>query len=138
MLLKVSFPLLLLLLLSISLAFGATITLFQASYDNSNVQIVWEVANEAGVQNYELYRKANNEPAFTKLTTISPSGQSRYQYLDTDVYRGTAGGTGTMGGPFTYRLTVRTTTTDQSYTSTLGQTPSAVQRSWGSIKSMFR
>ena len=138
MLRKVSFPLLLLLLLSVSLAFGATITLFQASYDNSNVLIAWEVASEAGVQNYDLYRKANNEPDFTKLTTVSPSGQARYQYLDTDVYRGTAGSTGTMGGPFTYRLTVRTAGDDQSYVSTLGQTPSAVQRSWGSIKSMFR
>jgi hypothetical protein len=138
MLHKVSFALVVLVLLSASLALGATITLFQAGYDNANVRVVWEVASETGVQNYDLYRKANNEPTFTKLTAISPSGQARYQYLDTDVYRGTAGGTGTMGGPFTYRLTVHTTTGDQSYTSTLGQTPSAVQRSWGSIKSMFR
>ncbi|HEX8427765.1 hypothetical protein [Hymenobacter sp.] len=139
MLHKVSVSLLLFVLLSATLAFGATITLFQASYDNSNVRLVWEVANESGVLNYDLYRKANNEPTFTKLTTISPSGQSRYQYLDSDVYRGTPNGMGTQGGgPFTYRLTVRTTAGDQSYTSTLGQTPSAVQRSWGSIKSMFR
>ena len=138
MLRKVSFLLPLLLLFGALLALGATITLFQASYDNSNVRVVWEVASESGVQNYELYRKANSEPAFTRLTTVAPSGQSRYQYLDTDVYRGPAGGSGTLGGPFTYRLTVRTAAGDQSYTSTLGQTPSAVQRSWGSIKSMFR
>jgi len=138
MLRKVRVPLFLLVLLSASVAFGATITVFQASYDNANILIVWEVANETGVQNYDLYRKANNEPAFAKLTTISPSSQARYQYLDTDVYRGTADGTGTQGGPYTYRLTVRTTASDQSYTTTLGQTPSAVQRSWGSIKSMFR
>lgn len=131
MLRKVSFPLLLLLLLSVFLAFGANITLFQASYDNSNAQIEWEVASEAGIRNYELYRKANNEPAFTKLTTISPSGQDHYQYLDNDVYR-------EVGSPFIYRLTVRTIATDQSYVSTLGQAPSAMQRSWGSIKSMFR
>jgi hypothetical protein len=131
MLRKVSFPLSLLLLLSVYLAFGANITLFQASYDNSNAQVVWEVANEAGVQNYELYRKANNEPTFTKLATVSPSGQEHYHYLDSDVYH-------EVGGPFTYRLMVRTIATDQSYTSTLGQTPSAMQRSWGSIKSMFR
>ena len=138
MLRKISFPFLLLVLLSTTLAFGATITLFQATYDNSNIRVAWDVANETGVQNYDLYRKANNEPTFTKLTTISPSGQAHYQYLDTDVYRGTGSSTSTLGGPFTYRLTVRTTTGDQNYTSTLGQTPSAVQRSWGSIKSMFR
>jgi hypothetical protein len=131
MLRKVSFPLLLLLLPSVFLAFGANITLFQASYDNSNAQVVWEVASEAGVQNYELYRKANNEPAFTRLTTVPPSGQDHYRYLDNDVYR-------EVGGPFIYRLTVRTIATDQSYVITLGQAPSAMQRSWGSIKSMFR
>jgi hypothetical protein len=131
MLRRVSFPLLVLLLLSVSLVFGATITLFQASYDDANAQITWEVGSEAGVENYELYRKANNEPAFTKLTTIAPSGQDHYRYLDSEVHR-------EVGGPFTYRLTVRTTATDHSYLSTLDQAPSAVQRSWGSIKSMFR
>ena len=130
---KATLPLMLLVLLCATVALSATITLFQATFDGSNVRVTWEVANEAGVQSYELYRKANNEPAFGRLSTMSPSGQARYQYLDTDVYRGTQG-----GGPYTYRLTVRTTTGDQSYTSTLGQTPSAVQRSWGSIKSMFR
>jgi len=134
MLRKVNFPLLLLVLLTTSLAFGTTITLFQASYNNSTVRVVWEAANETGVQNYYLYRKANNEPSFTRLATISPTGQSHYQYLDAEVYRGV----GNQGGPFTYRLTVHATAGDQNYTSTLSQTPSAVQRSWGSIKSMFR
>lgn len=138
MLQKASVSLFLLVLLGVSLAFGATVTLFQASYDNSTVHVVWEVANESGVQNYDLYRKANNEPTFTKLTTISPSGQSRYQYVDAAVYRGSANSFGSLGSPFTYRLMVRTTTDDQSYNSTPGQTPSAIQRSWGSIKSMFR
>lgn len=129
---KATLPLTLLVLLCATVALSATITLFQATFDGSNVRIIWEVANETGVQGYDLYRKANNEPAFDRLTTMPPTGQPRYQYLDTDVYRGP------QGGPFTYRLTVRTSTGDQSYTSTLGQTPSAVQRSWGSIKSMFR
>lgn len=131
MLRKVRFPLLLLLLSGVFFAFGANITLFQASYDNTTAHLVWEVTSEAGVQTYELYRKANNEPTFTKLTSIPPFGQAQYQYLDSDVYQ-------EIGGPFTYRLTVRTAATDHSYVSTIGQAPSAVQRSWGSIKSMFR
>jgi hypothetical protein len=112
---------------------GATITLFQAIFDNNNVRVTWEVANESGAQGYDLYRKTNADPNFNRLTTLPPTGQGRYQYLDTNVYRGVQG-----GGPLIYRLTVRTATGDQQYTSTLGQTPSAVQRSWGSIKSMFR
>ncbi len=131
-----------LLLLSATLAWAATITLFQATYDNSAIRVAWEVANETGVQSYELHRKANTEPAFARLTNVAPTGQTRYQYLDTDVYRAPVDPTVTTGaqagGPYTYRLTVHTTTGDQVYTSSLGQTPSAVQRSWGSIKSMFR
>jgi hypothetical protein len=126
-------PLLLLLLLCSTLAMGATITLFQAVFDNNNIRVTWEVASETGVQSYDLYRRTDTETAFSRLTTVPPSGQARYQYLDTDVYRSAQ-----SSGTFTYRLTVRTATGDQSYTSTLGQTPSAVQRSWGSIKSMFR
>ncbi|TGE19783.1 hypothetical protein [Hymenobacter elongatus] len=123
-------------LLMATLAYGATITLFQSTFDGSNVRVEWEVSSEAGVQTYDLWRKANNEPAFAHMITVQPSSQHRYQYLDTNIYRGVSGTT--SGGPFTYRLTVHTTTGDQNYTSVLSTTPSAVQRSWGSIKSMFR
>ena len=116
-----------------TLAYGATITLFQASFDGTNVRVEWEVTNETGVQGYDLWRKANNEPAYAHMGTQAPTSQRRYQFLDTNMYRGTA-----SGGPFTYRLTVHTTTGDQNYTTVLSTTPSAVQRSWGSIKSMFR
>ena len=119
-----------------TLAYGASVTLFQASFDGTNVRIEWEVASETGVQSYDIWRKANNEPTFARMGTVQPSSQRRYLYLDTNVYRGVVGTNG--GGPFTYRLTVHTTTGDQNYTSVLSMTPSAVQRSWGSIKSMFR
>ncbi|TGE22046.1 hypothetical protein E5K00_17495 [Hymenobacter aquaticus] len=117
-------------------AYGATITLFQASFDGSNVRVEWEAANESGVQGYDIWRKANNEPSFTHMTAVSPNGQRRYLYLDSNVFRGTSGTN--AAGPFTYRLTVHTTAGDQNYSTVLSTTPSAVQRSWGSIKSMFR
>ena len=133
---KTTLTVLLLVLLGASLALGATITLFQASFDGTNVRLEWEVTNEAGVESYEIWRKANNEPSFTRLTTTPPTAQRRYQFMDTNVYRGVAGST--TGGPFTYRLTVHTTAGEQNYTTVLNSTPSAVLRSWGSIKSMFR
>ncbi|MCB2407216.1 hypothetical protein [Hymenobacter lucidus] len=123
-------------LLAATLAYGATITLFQATFDGTNVRLEWEVTNESGVQNYDIWRKSNNEPSFARMTTVAPGGQRRYLYLDDNVYRGINGTNG--GGPFTYRLTVHTTAGDQNYTTVLNTTPSAVQRSWGSIKSMFR
>ncbi|TGE27015.1 hypothetical protein [Hymenobacter metallicola] len=119
-------------LLVATLAYGATITLFQATFDGSNVRVEWETTNEAGVQSYDIWRKANNEPSFAHMITMQPGSLRRYQFLDTNLYRGI------NGGPFTYRLVVHTSTGDQTYTTVLSTTPSAVQRSWGSIKSMFR
>jgi len=77
------------------------------------------------------------------VSTTAATGQRRYQYLDTNVYRLSGPGatvpTPAAGnGPYTYRLTVRSPNGDQSYLTILVGTPSAVQRSWGTIKSMFR
>jgi hypothetical protein len=132
---------LLLVLLSAVVAMAASLTLFTAVYDGANVRVDWEVNTETDVTGFELARKAASETNFTTVTTTATTGQRRYQYLDTNVYRSTAGGTPTAlagSGPFTYRLTVRSTTGDQSYLTVLAGTPSAVQRSWGTIKSMFR
>jgi hypothetical protein len=122
-------------LLLASLAYGASVTLFQADFDGTKVRVEWEVSSETSVQSYDIWRKANNEPAFAHLATVQPSSQRRYQYQDNNVYRNISG---TGGGPFTYRLTVRSASGEQSYTSVLNTTPSAVQSSWVSIKSMFR
>ncbi|KAA9338528.1 hypothetical protein F0P96_06760 [Hymenobacter busanensis] len=133
-------PLLLLftaLLLIVPAVWAVTLTLFQATPDGTSVRIEWEVLSEAGVTSFDLYRRGGNDANFDRVTVISPTGQRRYQYTDANLYRGTTGTAG--GGPYTYRLTVHSSgAADQSYTTSLTQTPSAVQRSWGSIKSMFR
>lgn len=114
------------------LAAAATVTLFSVTLDGSNVRVEWELNSETDVTGFDLYRKSASDPSYSLLTNVLPTGQRRYFYTDQNVYRGAS------GGPFTYRLTVRTTTGDQSYTANLAQTPSSVQRSWGTIKSMFR
>ena len=133
---------LLLVLLSATVALAATLTLFTAAYDGAVVRVEWEVSTESDVTGFELARKSVSESSFTAVSSVVPTGQRRYQFLDTNVYR--AGGVSTpstapmAGGPFTYRLTVRGPGGDQSYLTVLAGTPSAVQRSWGTIKSMFR
>ncbi len=122
-----------LLLLSSLAAVAATVTAFTVALDGSNVRVEWEVNTETDVTGFDLSRKSATEPNYALLSSITPTGQRRYMYTDHNVYRGTAG-----GGPFTYRLTVHGGLTDQSYLAALAQTPSAVQRSWGTIKSMFR
>lgn len=127
--------LLLVLLLSSLAAAAATVTAFTVGLDGSNVRVEWEVNSEADVTSFDLLRKGSSDPSYVLLTTVSPTGQRRYLYTDHNVYRGAAG-----SGPFSYRLTMHggPGTAELSYTTTLAQTPSAVQRSWGTIKSMFR
>ena len=135
---KALFPLLLTLLLIATAAWAVTLTVFQATLEGNSVRVEWEVLNETGLTDFELYRKGSTDPAFTRLTVVNPTGQRHYQYTDANLYRGNASTAGTNGGPYTYRLLVKTSAGDQWYTTILSQTPSAVQRSWGSIKSMFR
>ena len=136
-------PAALLLLLNATVALAATLTLFTAAYDGANVRVDWEVNTETDVTGFELARKGISEANFTSVSSVVPTGQRRYQYLDTNVYRtagagSTASGPTAGGGPYTYRLTIRSPGGDQSYLTVLAGTPSAVQRSWGTIKSMFR
>lgn len=141
---RVSPLVLALVLISGVAALAATLTLFTAAYDGASVRVDWEVSSETDVTGFELARKSVNETSFNVVTTVVPTGQRRYQYVDANVYRQLPGSGNTpmngplSGGPFTYRLTVRTNGVDQSYTTMLAGTPSAVQRSWGTIKSMFR
>ena len=126
--------LLVVLLLSSLLVLAATVTVFTVTLDGSNVRVEWEVNTEADVTSFDIYRKSVADPTYSLLSNIIPTGQRRYLYTDRNVYRGVAG-----GGPFTYRLTVHGGANgEQTYTANLAQTPSAVQRSWGTIKSMFR
>ena len=125
---------LLLVLGSAAAVYAATLTLFTAAYSGTVVKVEWEVSNEVDVTGFELARKSATDASYTLVNTTATTGQRRYLYTDTNVYR-TAG---TTGGSYTYRLTVRSPAGDQSYLTVLAGTPSAVQRSWGTIKSMFR
>lgn len=116
-------------------AVAATLLSFGATYDGASVRVEWEVNAETDVMGFDLARKAGTETSFSPVTSVVPNGQRRYQFVDTNVYRTASGA---LSGPFTYRLTVRCAGGDQTYTATLAGTPSAVQRSWGTIKSMFR
>ncbi|WP_156176419.1 hypothetical protein [Hymenobacter terrenus] len=127
---------LLLVLLSATVVLAATITVFTAAYENATVRVEWEVNTENDVTGFELARKTSTETSYTTVTNVAPTGQRRYQYIDTNVFR--AAGSTAAGGPISYRLTVHGPGGDQSFLTRLAGTPSAVQRSWGTIKSMFR
>ena len=125
------------------MVYAATLTVFTAAYSGTLVRVDWEVNTETDVTGFELARKGATESSYTVVNTTAATGMRHYQYLDANVYRTTGGTTpapapSAGNGPYTYRLTVRGPGPDQSYLTVLAGTPSAVQRSWGTIKSMFR
>jgi hypothetical protein len=125
------------LLLSFAAAFadelGVSLNYFRAGFEGTDVKVEWEVANEHTVTGFDVYRKLNSETAFRRINEVQVSGSRRYAFLDADL-RNQPNRTGTL----TYKLTVETTTGDQSFTTAFVNNPSSVERSWGSIKSMFR
>ncbi|MDO7845306.1 hypothetical protein Q5H92_02980 [Hymenobacter sp. M29] len=133
---------LLLVLWSAVVAVAASLSLFSAAYDSSRIRIDWEVTSETDVTGFDLARKGATETSYTAVGSVMPNGQRRYTYYDTNVFRtAPTGGASTpaqLGGPFTYRLTIHSPAGDQSFLTVLAGTPSSVQRSWGTIKSMFR
>lgn len=118
-------------------------TLFTTAYDGANVRIEWKINPDAEVTGFELARKAATESSYTVVSNVAANGHGSYHFLDTNVYQTAAASTGSTApllasGPFTYRLTVLSPNGDQSYLTVLAGTPNAVQRSWATIKSMFR
>lgn len=116
-------------------AFALTgpVSVFTGAFEGIDARLSWETS-ETGLQGFELSRRSGNDPTYQSLVTLQPNGTGRYAFLDQNLYKNNDVSLGT----FTYKLTARTTSGDFNYSVTLSQTPSAVQRSWGSIKSMFR
>ncbi len=124
-----------LLLGSAGLALATTLLLFMASYDGTAVRVQWEVATETDITSFELSRRKPNDLDFEALATLLPTGQRHYEFADTCLVEGRSG---LLQGPVAYRLTLRGPGPDQTYTTTEAGTVSMVERSWGTIKSMFR
>lgn len=112
---------------------AAAVTVLSVTLDGGDVRVEWELATEADITSFDLYRKSPADADYTLLISLLPTGQHRYAYLDRTAYRPAA-----AAGPFTYRLTVRASGGEQSYTAPLTPAPSAMLRSWDTIKLMFR
>jgi hypothetical protein len=116
------------------LAAGATITLFQAVFDGRAGRTTWNVTvGESAGRSFKFHREDPNYPPLNQLASVSPASQTRYQYPNADWSRAARG-----DGSFAYRPTLRASASGQGHPNPLDQTHGPVQRSWSSIKSMFR
>ena len=106
---------------------------FVAAYQGADIRLEWKVSEESGVSSYEISRKKEDDAAYGRLTEIPASGQSNYSWIDDNLYKD-----GDAMENISYRLTAHTSSGPKYFYTNIQHSPTAVQRSWGSIKSMFR
>ncbi len=105
---------------------------FTITSDGADILIEWEIKDETNLTEFQLYRKLNDEPTLTFVTNVLPNGSLKYQFLDDGIFKNN-------GRIIQYELHVFIGNQVHKFTSIpLAHTPTSIQRTWGSIKSMFR
>ncbi len=110
-------------------------TQLTATCDGADVRLDWAVADETDVDGYDIYRQTTGGAAYQLVQRLRAAGLRRYHCLDAGVRR-LAG-----GGPLNYQLVTRRPGPDQSQIAVVlavADTRSGVERSWSTIKEVFR
>lgn len=110
---------------------GVVLNNFSVNSVASDVKIAWNIQSETGVSEFRLYRKMSTETDYKYVGTIPANGSLSYTYTDDNVFK-------TEATTITYELRVIKNGTMYNFYSTFTHQTSSVQRTWGSIKSMFR
>lgn len=108
-----------------------TINTFEIEADGSDILVTWDLQDESKVVEYRLFRRFNEANTSTHVTTLKPDGTGDYTYLDDDIFKQNA-------RVLHYELQIIVQGQTHTYTRSLIHNPTSIQRTWGSIKSMFR
>jgi hypothetical protein len=108
-----------------------TLNFFHASPNGADVIVAWEVPSEAGITDFRLWRKMNDETQYVLLDQVNPTGALTYRYQDYTVFKDEA-------KTISYKLQVYQNGAVFTYYTDITHNPTSVQRTWGSIKAMFR
>ena len=100
--------------------------------DGSDVLVSFEVPSESGITNFKIWRKVGQrDKLHFPSTTFPRPAHSQYQYLDYTIFKDEAKN-------ITYKLQVYQNGAVYTYYTNILHNPTSVQRTWGSIKAMFR
>ena len=123
----------LLLVLAATVFAGAIVNSFSVSNLVDNIQIEWSTGQETNLKDFVIQRKTY-QSNYTDIATIQPKGSnSSYSYIDRAAYK-------TNDVLYIYRLKIEDNDGSVSYLDqqSISHSISAVKRTWGSIKAMFR
>ena len=104
---------------------------YNASPDGTDILVAWEITDQSGVTNFKVFRKVEGEPSYTFLSHISPESDGSYQYLDYTIFKDSPKN-------ISYKLQINKGSEVFTFLTNITHNPTSVQRTWGSIKAMFR
>ena len=132
------FPLLILLVLLLTGAglWAGTVKLdyFKVDRQGNTFLIAWKAQTEEDVRSYELFRKTLHATEFTSIQVLHAHGVGKeYQFNDDQVYKAAS-------EQVDYRLEAIFTNGLRQHVAErkVNYTPTAIRRTWGSIKAMFQ
>ncbi len=115
-------------------SYSVKLRYFKVERQQNDFVLSWQADLEEDVRSYELYRKTAYTADFTRLRTFSAHGAGKeYRFIDDQVYKSSS-------EELDYRLDAVFTNglRQQVAERKLNYTPTAVRRTWGSIKAMFQ
>lgn len=128
---RILFLLNILVLSSQTQAQNVLLNYFNLTSDGADILLEWELPEEMNVVEYRIFRRMNNDPNQDHIVTIQSDGSGRYQYLDDGIFK-------TVSRVIHYDLQIVASGKTYTFTSSLSHNPTSIQRTWGSIKSMFK
>lgn len=106
---------------------------FTAAASGTDVLLNWEIKSGiSGITEFRIQRKVNQEPVFTQISTSNYSqGKNAYEFWDRTIFKETP-------KQIQYRLLIIKDGQTSYYDTFVTLNPTSAQRTWGSIKSMFK
>jgi hypothetical protein len=124
----------LLLLGAAGAASSVQLDFFRVEVQESDFVITWQTRVEEDVRTYELHRKTSYSQQFMPIVEVAARGTNvTYRYVDDEVYKAAS-------EQVDYKLVVlyANGTQEEITQRQVNYTPTAVRRTWGSIKAMFQ
>jgi hypothetical protein len=105
---------------------------FSISSEGADVLLSWNLPQEEEIREFRLFRSINEEATSAHVATVTATGALVYSYLDDDIFK-------TESRTLHYELQVIMASGQiHRFKRSLSHNPTSVQRTWGSIKAMFR
>ena len=135
---KITFSLIILLLIPIVLLSGIRITDFHGRRENNTVVLEWTTVEESNIKQFNIERTSEiNSANWTLIGSVEAKGESStqqlYSFRDSNIFK-------TNQANFYYRLGIMDNNNMITYHDVIISISgnSGIKHTWGSLKAMFR